>query len=169
MSGGLCGKNWSNFGLHVDTCAVCFPHRGNQCAWIQTLSNSSICFPSQEWHYQYFLLPALFPHLHKRESQMLLKMNGKSSHIWRNWPTKNVAMSSVIVIVSYRRQPITHSRSDNQDLNATINVYILVTSATPLTAFVHRTALVKSHLDKTSHATEVRKHLSESVKQLQSK
>ncbi len=59
--------------------------------------------------------------------KMLLKMNGKSSHIWRNWPTKNVAMSSVIVIVSYRRQPITHSRSDNQDLNATVNVYVLVT------------------------------------------
>uniref|UniRef100_A0A672KLJ0 Cadherin-like and PC-esterase domain containing 1 n=1 Tax=Sinocyclocheilus grahami TaxID=75366 RepID=A0A672KLJ0_SINGR len=73
-------------------------------------------------------------------------------------------MSSFIVTVSYRRQPITHSRSDNQDLNATVNVYVLVTSATPLTAFVHRTVLVKTHLDKTSYATEVRKHLSESCK-----
>ncbi|XP_016137144.1 cadherin-like and PC-esterase domain-containing protein 1 [Sinocyclocheilus grahami] len=53
------------------------------------------------------------------------------------------------------RQPITHSRSDNQDLNATVNVYVLVTSATPLTAFVHRTVLVKTHLDKTSYATEL--------------
>ncbi|KAK2892907.1 hypothetical protein Q8A67_012895 [Cirrhinus molitorella] len=52
------------------------------------------------------------------------------------------------------RQPITHSRSDDQDLNVTVNVYVLVTSATPLTAFVHRTALVKTHLDKTSYATE---------------
>lgn len=65
---------------------------------------------------------------------------------------------SVIVIVSYRRRPITDSRSDVQRMNATINVYVLVTSATPLTAFVHRTALVKPHLDKTSYATEVRKH-----------
>ncbi|XP_052410955.1 cadherin-like and PC-esterase domain-containing protein 1 isoform X2 [Carassius gibelio] len=54
-----------------------------------------------------------------------------------------------------RRQPITHNRSANQDLNATVNVYVLVTSATPLTAFVHRTALVKTHLDKTSYATEL--------------
>ncbi|XP_059366895.1 cadherin-like and PC-esterase domain-containing protein 1 isoform X2 [Carassius carassius] len=54
-----------------------------------------------------------------------------------------------------RRQPITHNLSANQDLNATVNVYVLVTSATPLTAFVHRTALVKTHLYKTSYATEV--------------
>ncbi|KTG31219.1 hypothetical protein cypCar_00018603 [Cyprinus carpio] len=53
------------------------------------------------------------------------------------------------------RRPITDSRSDVQRMNATINVYVLVTSATPLTAFVHRTALVKPHLDKTSYATEV--------------
>lgn len=68
----------------------------------------------------------------------------------------------VVVIVSYRRKPVTHS--DNQDLNATVNVYVLVTSATPLTAFVHHTALVKTHLDETSYAIEVRKHfpLSES-------
>ncbi|XDV24704.1 hypothetical protein PO909_028802 [Leuciscus waleckii] len=52
-----------------------------------------------------------------------------------------------------QRQPIT--RSDNQGLNATVNVYVLVTSATPLTAFVHRTALVKTHLDKTSYAIEL--------------
>jgi len=63
----------------------------------------------------------------------------------------------VVVIVSYRRQSI--SRSDNQGLNATVSVYVLVTSATPLTAFIHRTALVKTHLDKTSYAIEVRKNV----------
>lgn len=53
------------------------------------------------------------------------------------------------------RQPITHNHSDNQGLNATVNVYVLVTSATPLTAFLHRTALVRTPQDKASYATEL--------------
>ncbi|XP_030633124.1 cadherin-like and PC-esterase domain-containing protein 1 [Chanos chanos] len=36
-----------------------------------------------------------------------------------------------------------------------VNVYVLVSSATPLTAFFHQTGLVKSHLDNTSHAVKL--------------
>ncbi|TRY79016.1 hypothetical protein DNTS_022221 [Danionella cerebrum] len=52
-----------------------------------------------------------------------------------------------------RRQPITDGHSDN--LNATINAYVLVTTATPLTAFVHRTVLVKTHSEESSYSTEL--------------
>ncbi|XP_051544979.1 cadherin-like and PC-esterase domain-containing protein 1 [Myxocyprinus asiaticus] len=58
-------------------------------------------------------------------------------------------------VMQHLTQPIIHSYSENHVLNATVNVYILVTSASPLTAFVHRTALVRTHLDKNSYATEL--------------
>ncbi|XP_051976858.1 cadherin-like and PC-esterase domain-containing protein 1 isoform X2 [Xyrauchen texanus] len=54
-----------------------------------------------------------------------------------------------------RMQPDIHSYSDNHGLNTIVNVYILVTSASPLTAFVHHTALVRTHLDKNSYAKEL--------------
>ncbi|KAF7693898.1 hypothetical protein HF521_007651 [Silurus meridionalis] len=43
----------------------------------------------------------------------------------------------------------------NQDLVALVNVYVLVTSANPLTAFLHRTGLVRTHLDKHSYITQL--------------
>ncbi|KAI5617951.1 cadherin-like and PC-esterase domain-containing protein 1 isoform X1, partial [Silurus asotus] len=43
----------------------------------------------------------------------------------------------------------------NQDLVALVNVYVLVTSANPLTAFLHRTGLVTTHLDKHSYITQL--------------
>lgn len=60
------------------------------------------------------------------------------------------------VIVRHRTKPIEGGRSDDHNLNATVNIYVLVTSATPLIAFIHRTALVKSHTAKNSYAAEVR-------------
>ncbi|XP_066526016.1 cadherin-like and PC-esterase domain-containing protein 1 isoform X2 [Hoplias malabaricus] len=45
--------------------------------------------------------------------------------------------------------------STNEGLFAMVNVYVLVTSATPLTAFLHQTGLVKSQLDKYSYATKL--------------
>ncbi|XP_051546817.1 cadherin-like and PC-esterase domain-containing protein 1 [Myxocyprinus asiaticus] len=54
-----------------------------------------------------------------------------------------------------RMQPVIRSYSDNHVLNTTVNIYILVTSASPLTAFVHHTALVRTHLDKNSYAKEL--------------
>ncbi|XP_026778486.3 cadherin-like and PC-esterase domain-containing protein 1 isoform X2 [Pangasianodon hypophthalmus] len=43
----------------------------------------------------------------------------------------------------------------NQGLVALVNVYVLVASATPLTAFLHRTGLVRTHLDKHSYITQL--------------
>ncbi|XP_036419713.1 cadherin-like and PC-esterase domain-containing protein 1 isoform X2 [Colossoma macropomum] len=49
----------------------------------------------------------------------------------------------------------------SQGLVAIVNVYVLVTSATPLTAFLHQTGLVKTHLDKNSYATKLLEFFSE--------
>ncbi|KAL7828103.1 hypothetical protein AOLI_G00312550 [Acnodon oligacanthus] len=48
-------------------------------------------------------------------------------------------------------------------LVAVVNVYVLVTSATPLTAFLHQTGLVKTHLDKNSYATKLLEFFSEKL------
>ncbi|XP_057180061.1 cadherin-like and PC-esterase domain-containing protein 1 isoform X2 [Triplophysa rosa] len=58
-------------------------------------------------------------------------------------------------VTDERTKPIEGGHSDNHNLNATVNIYVLVTSATPLTAFIHRTVLIKSHLAKNSYATEL--------------
>ncbi|XP_047660380.1 cadherin-like and PC-esterase domain-containing protein 1 isoform X1 [Tachysurus fulvidraco] len=46
---------------------------------------------------------------------------------------------------------------------ALVNVYVLVTSATPLTAFLHRTGLVRTHLDKHSYITKLQSFLKDSL------
>ncbi|KAL6460224.1 hypothetical protein MHYP_G00319830 [Metynnis hypsauchen] len=51
----------------------------------------------------------------------------------------------------------------SQGLVAVVNVYVLVTSATPLTAFLHQTGLVKTHLDKNSYATKLLEFFSEKL------
>ncbi|MCJ8743070.1 hypothetical protein PDJAM_G00089570 [Pangasius djambal] len=43
----------------------------------------------------------------------------------------------------------------NQGLVALVNVYVLVASATPLTAFLHRTGLVRTHLDKHGYISQL--------------
>ncbi|CAB1345822.1 unnamed protein product, partial [Coregonus sp. 'balchen'] len=40
-------------------------------------------------------------------------------------------------------------------LIATVTVYVLVTSVTPLTAFLHHTGLVRTNEDTDSHTTQV--------------
>ncbi|XP_062861259.1 cadherin-like and PC-esterase domain-containing protein 1 [Trichomycterus rosablanca] len=45
--------------------------------------------------------------------------------------------------------------SASRGLVALVNVYVLVTSLTPFTAFLHHTGLVKTHLDKNSHVTKL--------------
>ncbi|KAI5093985.1 cadherin-like and PC-esterase domain-containing protein 1 isoform X1, partial [Silurus meridionalis] len=52
-------------------------------------------------------------------------------------------------------EPYFFSSRTNQDLVALVNVYVLVTSANPLTAFLHRTGLVRTHLDKHSYITQL--------------
>ncbi|XP_026874417.2 cadherin-like and PC-esterase domain-containing protein 1 [Electrophorus electricus] len=43
----------------------------------------------------------------------------------------------------------------NQGLVATVNVYVMVTSVMPLTAFIHHTGLVRTHLEKNSYPTKL--------------
>lgn len=96
------------------------------------------------------------------------KNMNKSPPLFVSWLFKHTSFHhviccvyiNVVVILSYRTKPIEGGHSDN--LNATVNIYVLVTSATPFIAFVHRTALVKTHMAKNSYTTEVRsKHLRE--------
>uniref|UniRef100_W5KSC2 Cadherin like and PC-esterase domain containing 1 n=1 Tax=Astyanax mexicanus TaxID=7994 RepID=W5KSC2_ASTMX len=51
--------------------------------------------------------------------------------------------------------PIQLSSSVSQGPVAIMNVYVLVTSAMPLTAFLHQTGLVRTHLDKYSYVTKL--------------
>ncbi|XP_072529131.1 cadherin-like and PC-esterase domain-containing protein 1 isoform X2 [Salminus brasiliensis] len=51
--------------------------------------------------------------------------------------------------------PIQPSSSVSHGPVAVMNVYVLVTSAMPLTAFLHQTGLVKTYLDKYSYATKL--------------
>ncbi|KAG7320448.1 hypothetical protein KOW79_016301 [Hemibagrus wyckioides] len=46
---------------------------------------------------------------------------------------------------------------------ALMNVFVLVTSATPLTAFLHRSGLVRTHLDKHSHMTKLQSFFKDSL------
>lgn len=62
---------------------------------------------------------------------------------------------SVSALVSVRSQAAQLSSLSSQGLVALVNVYVLVTSATPLTAFLHCTGLVRTHLDKHSYITKV--------------
>ncbi|KAK3517212.1 hypothetical protein QTP70_001133 [Hemibagrus guttatus] len=46
---------------------------------------------------------------------------------------------------------------------ASVNVFVLVTSAMPLTAFLHRSGLVRTHLDKHSHMTKLQSFFKDSL------
>lgn len=58
--------------------------------------------------------------------------------------------------VSFRNLPTQPSSSNHQGLTAVLNVYVLVTSAMPFTAFLHQTGLVKTHLEKHSYVIKVK-------------
>ncbi|TSK13309.1 Cadherin-like and PC-esterase domain-containing protein 1 [Bagarius yarrelli] len=59
---------------------------------------------------------------------------------------------------------ITHSDlPDNRGLVALVKAYVLVTSRTPLTAFLHRTGLVRTHLNKHSYMTKLQSFFKDSL------
>ncbi|XP_055046228.2 cadherin-like and PC-esterase domain-containing protein 1 isoform X2 [Misgurnus anguillicaudatus] len=70
-------------------------------------------------------------------------------------PSTSPQEGNQYTVTDERTLPIQGGHSDDHNLNATVNLYVLVTSATPLTAFVHRIALVKTHPDKNSYTTEL--------------
>lgn len=62
----------------------------------------------------------------------------------------------ISALVSVRNQAAQSDFPANQSLLSLVNVYVLVTSVTPLTAFLHRTGLVRTHLDKHGYITKVK-------------
>lgn len=70
-------------------------------------------------------------------------------------PSTSPREGNQYTVTDERTRPIQGGHLDDRNLNATVNLYVLVTSATPLTAFVHRTVLVKTHPDKNSYTTEL--------------